>query len=203
MNARPTSFGYTLVSIEMKFLVEYPVSSTADNGEWLRPQNMTRFARTLEAAGIDAISLTEHPAPSQKWLDGGGHETFDPFVGLAYFAASTERLRLMTTLNVVPYRNPFLLAKAMTTVDVVSGGRATFVLGTGYLRSEFAALGVDFTERNELFDEAIEVLLGVWSGPGFSFTGRHFSAQGQTISPVTGAAAASAVVARRQRKRRP
>ena len=61
----------------------------------------------------------------------------------------------MTHLAVVPYRNPLLQAKSMTTVDVLSGGRATFILGTGYLRSEFAALGVDFEERNELFDEAV------------------------------------------------
>jgi alkanesulfonate monooxygenase SsuD/methylene tetrahydromethanopterin reductase-like flavin-dependent oxidoreductase (luciferase family) len=66
---------------------------------------------------------------------------------------------------------------------VLSGGRATFVLGTGYLRSEFGALGVDFDERNDLFDEAAEVLLGIWSTDSFEYEGRHFTARGQTISP--------------------
>ena len=128
----------------MKFMIEYPLLSDRDEGVWVRPESMARLARDAEAAGVDAIALTDHPAPSQKWLEGGGHETLDPFVGLAYMAAATRTLRLMTYLTVVPYRNPLLLAKSMTSLDVVSGGRATFVLGTGYLRSEFAALGVDF-----------------------------------------------------------
>jgi alkanesulfonate monooxygenase SsuD/methylene tetrahydromethanopterin reductase-like flavin-dependent oxidoreductase (luciferase family) len=55
--------------------------------------------------------------------------------------------------------------------------------GTGYLRSEFAALGVDFDERNALFDEAIEVLQGIWSTDDFSYEGRHFKAIGQIIKP--------------------
>jgi len=167
----------------MKFMVEYPILSHSDDGRWLRPENIIEFARVAEAAGADAVALTDHPAPSQKWLEHGGHETLDPFVGLGFWAAATERLRLMTFLAVVPYRNPFLLAKSMTSVDVLSGGRGTFVLGTGYLRSEFAALGVDFDERNSLFDEAVEVIRGVWSTDEFSFEGKHFRAVGQTITP--------------------
>jgi len=135
-------------------MVEYPIHSDADAGAWLRPENMAKFARVAEEAGVDAISLTDHPALSKKWLEHGGHETLDPFTGLSYLAAFTSRLQLMTYLVVVPYRSPLLLAKCMTSLDVVSGGRATFVLGTGYLRSEFGALGVEFDEWNDLFDEA-------------------------------------------------
>jgi probable F420-dependent oxidoreductase len=89
----------------------------------------------------------------------------------------------MPHIVVLPYRNPFVLAKAVATVDVLSGGR--FILGTaaGYLRSEYAALGVDFDERNELFDEAIEVLRGIWTTDDFKYSGRHFVAQGQTANP--------------------
>ena len=89
----------------------------------------------------------------------------------------------MAYLTVVPYRNPLLQAKSMTSLDVLSAGRATFVLGTGYLRSEFAALGVDFAERNELFDEAVEVLKGIWSTDDFRYEGRHFTAHGTIIRP--------------------
>ena len=95
----------------------------------------------------------------------------------------TSRIDLMTNLTVVPYRNPLLMARSMTSVDVLSGGRTIFTLGTGYLRSEFAALGVDFEERNALFDEAIEVLHGIWSTDEFSYEGRHFKAIGQIIKP--------------------
>jgi probable F420-dependent oxidoreductase len=166
----------------VKFMVEYPIRSDED-GAWLRPENMAEFARVLEEVGGDAIALTDHPAPSRKWLENGGHETLDPFAGLSFFAAHTTRLRLATYLTVLPYRNPLVTAKGMTSVDVLSGGRATFVLGTGYLRSEFGALGVDFEERNDLFDEAAEVLLGVWANESLEYEGRHFTARGQTISP--------------------
>jgi probable F420-dependent oxidoreductase len=164
-------------------MVEYPILSGDDDGAWLRPGNMAEFARVAEDVGVDAISLTDHPAPSKKWLDRGGHETLDPFVGLSYFAAVTSRVRLMTYLVVVPYRNPLLLAKCMTSLDVVSAGRATFVLGTGYLRSEFSALGVEFDERNDLFDEAFEVLRGVWATDHFEFLGEHFTARGVVMTP--------------------
>jgi probable F420-dependent oxidoreductase len=163
-------------------MVDYPIRSD-QGGDWLRPDNMIEFARVAEEVGVDAISITDHPAPSKKWLDHGGHETLDPFAGLSFFAAVTTRVRLMTHLVVVPYRNPLLMAKCMTSLDVVSAGRATYVLGAGYLRSEFGALGVEFEERNERFDEAIEVLHGIWSTDSFEYAGKYFTARGQIISP--------------------
>jgi probable F420-dependent oxidoreductase len=167
----------------MKFLCEYPLGTDDEGKAWAKPASIVAFATALEAAGIDAIAFTDHPAPSKKWLEGGGHATIDPFVGLGFCAAVTSRLRLMTSLTVVPYRNPLLLTKSMTAVDVLSDGRATFVLGTGYLRSEFLALGVDFDERNALFDEAIEVARGLWADEEFRFDGLHFTAIGQTMFP--------------------
>jgi probable F420-dependent oxidoreductase len=167
----------------MRFMLEYPLHSELDGGAWLDPANIAAFARAAEEAGVDGIALTDHPAPSGKWLDHGGHETIDPFVGLGFMAAVTTRIRLMTSLAVVPYRNPFLTAKAMTAVDILSGGRATFVIGAGYLRSEFAALGVDFDERNELFDEAVEVLKGAWADDDLHYEGRHFTAIGVRLRP--------------------
>jgi probable F420-dependent oxidoreductase len=168
----------------MRFYVEYPLSADADNGAWVDPANMARLARAAEASGVDAIALTDHPAPSRKWRDGGGHDTLDPFTGLTFFAAHTSTLRVMTHLTVVPYRNPFLLAKAMSSVDLLSGGRAIFVVGTGYLRSEFAALGADFENRNEVFDEAMDVVRGALSSPhAFHHEGKHFTGLGVTMSP--------------------
>jgi probable F420-dependent oxidoreductase len=167
----------------MKFSVTYPIITHPCHPDFLEKANLIRFARTAEAAGFDALGFTDHPAPSQKWLAGGGHDALDPFAALAFCAAVTDRIRLMPNIAVLPYRNPFVLAKAIATVDVLSGGR--FVLGTaaGYLRSEYAALGVDFAERNELFDEAIEVLLAIWTKDDVSYRGRHFLAQGQTANP--------------------
>jgi probable F420-dependent oxidoreductase len=167
----------------VKFMVEYPLGIDGDGRPWSEPSSMTAFATALEAAGIDAIAFTDHPAPSKKWLERGGHATIDPFVGLGFCAAVTTKLRLMTALTVVPYRNPLLMTKSMTAVDVLSGGRATFVLGTGYLRSEFLALGVPFDERNALFDEAVEVAKALWATDELHYEGSHFTAIGQTMFP--------------------
>jgi probable F420-dependent oxidoreductase len=149
----------------------------------LTPDSVVRIARAAEQAGFGSIALTEHPAPSAKWLAAGGHESFDPLSALAFVAGVTERIRLLTYLLVLPYRNPLLAAKQAATVDVLSGGRLTLGVGTGYLRSEFVALGADFAERNELFDEAIEVMTGAWRTPAFHYKGRHFTALAQTQRP--------------------
>jgi alkanesulfonate monooxygenase SsuD/methylene tetrahydromethanopterin reductase-like flavin-dependent oxidoreductase (luciferase family) len=135
------------------------------------PAGMTRVARAVEGGGYDALSFSEHPAPSRKWIDAGGHESLDQTSALAFCAAVTSRVRLMTYLLVLPYHNPFLTAKALSTVDLLSAGRLTVVAGTGYLRSEFLALNVDMSQGNELFDESLEVLRGVWAGGPFTYQG--------------------------------
>jgi probable F420-dependent oxidoreductase len=68
-------------------------------------------------------------------------------------------------------------------VDVLSGGRLVLGVGSGYLRSEFAALGVDFTERGALFTEAVEAMRGIWAADNYAHEGRHFTAHGQTAMP--------------------
>ena len=92
-------------------------------------------------------------------------------------------MRLIPNILVLPYRNPFVVAKAAATLDVLSGGRFTLAVATGYMRGEYKALGVDFEQRNALFDEAIEVIRGVWSEDEFAYEGSTFSAKGQTANP--------------------
>lgn len=145
---------------------------------------LATIARAAEAAGVGALGFTDHPAPSAKWLGAGGHPTFDPFAALSFVAAITTRVRLMTNAAVLPYRNPLLLAKNVATVDCLSGGRFTLVAGTGYLRSEFAALGCAFEERNEAFEEAVEVLRSVFLHDSFAHEGRSFAALGVAQDPT-------------------
>ncbi|MBC7302815.1 MAG: LLM class F420-dependent oxidoreductase [Nocardia sp.] len=166
----------------MHFYFHYPEPSGPD-ADVLGAGPLGEVAVAVEQAGFDGLSLSEHPVPGARWLHAGGHQTLDPFVALGYVAAATERLRLLTYLAVAPYRNPFLLAKAAATVDKLSGGRVTLGLGTGYQKSEFHALGVDFDERNALFDEALDVLPMHWSGEPFSYHGRHFSARDVQARP--------------------
>ena len=100
----------------------------------------------------------------------------------------------------LPYRNPFVVAKAAATLDMLSGGRFTLAVGAGYLKGEFAALGVDHAERNELFDEALGVIRAIWTGDDVTFEGRHFSARGITAHPRPVTRAAPADLDRRQQR---
>ena len=160
----------------MRFVFQYPETRGLD-ADMLDAGPIPDVAAAAERFGFDGFSTTEHPIPGIRWLNKGGHQTFDPFVALSFAAATTERIRLLTYLAVAPYRNPFLLAKSAATLDKLSGGRMILGLGTGYQKSEFHALGVDMDERNALFDEALEVLPLHWAGEVFSYQGRHFSAR--------------------------
>jgi probable F420-dependent oxidoreductase len=161
----------------VKYLIQHPEPIGIER-DLFDAGDVVPVARALEAAGWDGVALTEHPAPGYRWLaEGGGHQTLDPFVALGAAAAVTERLKLLTYLSVAPYRNPLLLAKAAASVDMISKGRFILGLGTGYLKTEFFALGVDFDERNDLIDEALEVLPMHWSGERFSYAGKHFNAR--------------------------
>ena len=167
----------------MKFATTYPLVAHPYDAAFVSPHAIATVARAAEAAGFDGIGFTDHPAPSQRWLDGGGHDALDPFVAMAFCAAATERIRLIPNVVVLAYRNPFIVAKAGATLDLLSGGRFTLAVGAGYLKSEFAALGVDHAERNELFDEAVDVIRAIWTSDDVTFTGRHFDARGITAHP--------------------
>lgn len=167
----------------MKFVFGYPLDAPP-NLKLLTPQATPEIAKAIEVAGFEAAAFTEHPIPTSKWRETGGHDALDPFVALSFVAAATQNLRLLTNLTVLPYRNPFLLAKTVSSLDVLSGGRLILGMGTGYLKGEYFALGVDFDERNELFDEAIEVMSKTFSGESISHEGKHFSAKEVASLPI-------------------
>jgi probable F420-dependent oxidoreductase len=168
----------------VKFSVGYPLLHHPADPAFTTPEFLAEFARVAEECGFDSVNLTEHPMPGDRWLGAGGHHAIDPFVGLAFAAAATSRVRLLTNLTVLPYRNPFLLAKAVASLDRVSSGRVTLGVGTGYLKPEFFALGVDFDERNELFDECIAGCRLAWTGESVIYEGRHFSVRGNSAHPT-------------------
>ena len=167
----------------MRFSVTYPLASGRCSPEFATRQGLVEFARAAEEAGFDGIGLTDHPAPTHRWLAAGGHDALDPFAALAFCAAVTERLLLIPNVVVLPYRNPFLVAKSVATIDALANGRFVLAVGTGYLKGEYRALGVDFDQRNDLFDEAIEVMRGAWTTDDFSYEGGSFTAYGQTANP--------------------
>ena len=167
----------------MRFTFTHPMHSHPYNRELVTGSGIATVAAAAEAAGFHGFGFTDHPAPSQRWLESGGHDAVDPFVAMGYAAARTTTLRLIPNIVVLPYRNPFVVAKAGATLDLLSEGRFTLGVGVGYLKREFTALGVDFDERAALFEEALEVIRGIWTTDDFSYEGRHFSAKGITAHP--------------------
>ena len=134
-------------------------------------------ARRAEALGIDAVFVTDHPAPPKSWLERSGHPTLDPFVALSFIAAATTTLRVHTNLLVLPYRHPLATAKAVASLDSLSHGRLILGVGVGYLAEEFSALGLDVDERGALMEEALIVMRQAWKGEPF---GEH----GTVVAPV-------------------
>lgn len=152
--------------------------------EFLSLDAVRQVARAVEEAGFTSGCVTDHPCPSYRWLDSGGHYAQDPFVMLSMVAAVTEKLRLQTNILVLPYRNPFITARAVSSLDVFSGGRVVLGMGAGYLKPEYKALGVDFDNRNDLMDEYLRAMKLAWTGEDFSFEGTGYTAVGNRLLPT-------------------
>jgi probable F420-dependent oxidoreductase len=169
----------------MKFSMAIPVGDIAP-GEFQTASAVREMATALENAGIDACYVTDHPAPSAQWLhnSGLGHDALDPFAALSFVGAVSTRLMLQTNIVVLPYRNPFITAKAAATVQVLTGGRLILGTAPGYQKAEFEALGVDFHKRGALVDEALDTIRLAWAGGAVVKEGRGFNATGNEPRPV-------------------
>ncbi|GMU78541.1 MAG: LLM class F420-dependent oxidoreductase [Acidimicrobiia bacterium] len=107
----------------MRYCASLQTDQVDKGDEFASAEGVAAVARAAEAAGFDAVFVTEHPIPEDVWLASGGHHALDPFVTLAVAAAATTHLRVLTNLCVVPYHNPYVLAKTALTLDVLSSGR--------------------------------------------------------------------------------
>lgn len=167
----------------MKVFFSLPRGTPATLEEFYSIDTLGRIARSAEDAGFDACAVTEHPIPGLDDLKQGGHHAPDPFVVLSVVAAHTAALRLHTRVLVLPYRNPFLTAKSVASLDALSGGRVVLGVGAGFSESEFEALGVRLADRNQLTDEAIVTMRKVWTGFTVVAEGLHFTARGNVSLP--------------------
>ena len=167
----------------MKINVSLPFDRIQYPDEFLGAEAIAEVAKTAERVGFNAGCDTDHPVPTGRWLDAGGHHAQDPFVILTFVAAATRTLRLQTGILVLPYRHPFITARAVATLDFVSGGRVTLGVGAGYLKGEYKALGIDFERRNEIMDEYLQAMKAAWTADEFTFQGTGFQALGNRILP--------------------
>src|SRR4030095_9508272 len=146
------------------------------------PESARRIAQAAEEGGFESLWTGEHvvpPAPQAPPSPSPPDVPFlDPAVALAHVAAHTKTIRLGTGIIILPQRNPVILAKELTSVDVVSGGRLIFGLGVGYLKAEFDALGVSFEEKGARAMEYLAAILALWTHDRTKYEGRFVSFSG-------------------------
>jgi probable F420-dependent oxidoreductase len=152
----------------MRIVVQHAVGDPGWQQSVLAPPNASAFARLAEEHGYAGIAFTDHPAPTVRWTAAGGEGSADPLVSLAYCAAVTTSIELMTFVLALPYHNPFRLAHQAATLDALSGGRLTLGVGTGYLKGEMRAMGANPDSRLESFDSVLETMLEAWSAESVS-----------------------------------
>ena len=157
----------------------------ATSGKFSDPGLLAHLATTAERCGFESLWSVEHVAVPVKHLpypgskDGsmpGGDDVAipDPLIPLAYMAAVTKTIKLATGILILPQRHPIYTAKEVATVDVLSGGRVILGIGSGWMKEEFEALGIDFHHRGAMTDEAIQALRALWKDGAASFEGKHF-----------------------------
>lgn len=127
-------------------------------GEAARASVLRESATRAEAAGLDALWVPDHIAIPPEETEGSGGRYLDPLTSLAWLAAATERIRIGTAVLVVPYRPALPTAKAIATIQELSGGRLELGVGVGWMAAEFRAVGVPRRERGRVTDETLAFL---------------------------------------------
>jgi probable F420-dependent oxidoreductase len=157
-----------------------------NSGPFSNPDLLAHLAVTAENCGFESLWTVEHvvipkgyqtPYPYSK--DGkipGGEDIAipDPLLPLSFVAALTKTVKLATGVMILPQRHPLYVAKEMATLDLLSGGRTILGIGSGWLKEEFDALGLDFHTRGARTDEAIKAMRSLWRENPSSFHGKHF-----------------------------
>jgi F420-dependent oxidoreductase-like protein len=167
------------------------VSINLTNYSW--PGGPTRLAPELaalagaaEEAGVDTVWVSDHLLQADPTAGPGETEMLEAYTTLGFLAARTARLRLGTMVTGVTFRPPALLVKAVTTLDVLSGGRAWLGLGAGYHGEEAEAMGLPLpptAERFERLEETLAIALRMWAGDETPFAGHHYRLQHPAASP--------------------
>jgi probable F420-dependent oxidoreductase len=157
-------------------------TSLGNFGAHAGTQAMSEAAREADELGFRALWSADHLLPPTSAPQFG--RVFEPLVSLAYVAAITERIRLGTSVIVLPMRNPFVVAKQAATLDALSDGRLILGIGVGWSQEEFANVHAEFHSRGARMEEAIGLFRHLWSGSSAPFEGRFYGNPGGIFDPL-------------------
>src|SRR5438105_8361198 len=162
----------------MKFGVWIPTCRHLATAEIIR-----RSAVRAEQLGYDSVWVSDHVVVPNANIVNFGETIFDPLVTLGVLAGATSRVRLGTTVLIVPYRNAVVTAKMVSSLDALSGGRVVLGVGAGGVAAESARCGVRFKERGAMTDEYLRAMQELWTSPSPSFAGRYTQFSGLVFKP--------------------
>ena len=128
-----------------------------------------------ERLGFDSIWVSDHVLIPREMSGRFTKLFYDPIVTLSAIASRTDKIMLGTSVIILPYRNPVVLAKTLSTLDNLSGGRLIMGVAAGWLEEEFKALNVPFNSRSELTDEYLEIITELWESNNPEYNGKFFS----------------------------
>ena len=168
----------------MKLAVEFPSVSYREGGAGVQ-----RLAQAIERIGFDQLDIFDHvvmgfPTPARPApMYPPKMPILEALMALSHIAAVTSRIGLGTEVLVLPQRQPTLVAKQVSTLDTLSGGRVRLGVGVGWQESEYEALGADFHTRGRQMDEAIDLLRAYWGEERVDHAGAFFTANAMAMEP--------------------
>jgi probable F420-dependent oxidoreductase len=163
----------------VKFGVFLP-SFLVDGGSPQHAAALRDFARAAEDLGFDSLWITDHIVTARRFYSVGW---LDSIVTLAHVAAITERVKLGTSILILPARQPAVLAKELATLHYLSDHRYIYGIGTGWYGPEFEACGVHKSERGTRTDEVLDATMQIFEGPDVQFHGEFYDLDGVTVEP--------------------
>lgn len=168
----------------MKLAVEFPSVSYREGGE-----AVVRLAKAIEDIGFDQLDVFDHvimgfpTATRDAPMYPPKMPIMEALMALSYVAAVTERIGLGTEVLVLPQRQPVLVAKQVSTLDTLSGGRVRLGVGVGWQESEYDALEENFRTRGRRMDEAVALMRAYWADEQVDFQGRFYTSTAMAMEP--------------------
>jgi len=178
----------------MKFRVAMPgthripavnehVPEAADWTHHLGPDDYHRVLSAIDGMSYDAVTCPEHLAMPYFEVPRLGPYWMDALSVMSFICGATRRVRVDTSVLVAPYHHPLPFAKALATIDVLSGGRLDVSIGVGHAVREFEALGVPFADRGRITDETLDAITALWTEEKAEFHGAFFHIDGLAFEP--------------------
>ena len=145
--------------------------------------DQTRLAKWAEKLGYYMISIPEHHIIPNTHVELSGPHYFNAYAGMAYMAGATEKIKVNSSIAILPVQHPIVTAKALATIDWMSSGRVIITFAVGWLKEEFDLLGVDFHHRGAMSDEYLAAIIELWTKENPVFEGKYVSFRDVAFEP--------------------